>query len=185
MQHGDWLTIRMQNSVLLKKQEKMQNSTENNPQNSETVKGEPWDGKRTLFEIFVIKWLRYIKFEKTDRFELFWWVALIKQREISWCTFPHLHYLILKRRPSAFIRTTWRKSWFPPGTGWCPSWTPQRPNWDMVQPCRLLETRVTPVTRCTPPSTQRGGSAWPLGKRPASALWKDEGTVSTPFGSMF
>lgn len=74
-----------------------------------------------------------------------------------------------------WTRTMLKKSWFPPGTGWCPSWIPPRLSCDMAQPCRLLETRVTPVTRSTPLSTQLAGNAWLLGRRPASAPLKDAG----------
>lgn len=70
----------------------------------------------------------------------------------------------------------WRKSWFPPGTGWCPSWTPPRPSCGTARLCRLPETPATPATRFTPRSTRLAASAWRPGRRPASALWKDEGS---------
>ncbi len=76
---------------------------------------------------------------------------------------------------SCWTRTMLKKSWFPPGTGWCPSWIPPRLSCDMGQPCHLLETRVTPVTHSMPLSTQLAGNAWLLGRRPAFAPWKDAG----------
>lgn len=77
------------------------------------------------------------------------------------------------------IRPMWKKSWSPPGIGWCPLWIPLRLSCDMAPPCLLLETQVTPVTPSTPPSTLPVGSVWTLGRRPASAPWKEEGWGKT------
>ena len=78
-----------------------------------------------------------------------------------------------------WTRTMLKKSWFPHGTGWSPSWILQKLSCDMAQPCHLLETQATPVTRFTPLSTLLGGSAWRHVRRPASALWKDAGKKKT------
>ena len=81
----------------------------------------------------------------------------------------------IKRGNVCWNRTMLKKSWFPPGTGWCPSWIPLKLSCDMAQPYHLLETRVTPVTHSMPLSTQLAGNAWLLEMKPASAPWKDAG----------